>query len=256
MASNTEKIQIEYLETRNSQDFIPEDLDYTILDKHVEFLDRLNVIENSSISIFDLYQKKHVYLSSRFETIFGFNINKAHKEGNEYFNKKVHPDDILDSMKIATYFLNIAYSLPEKERKDYKLINDYRIKNGENKYIRVIEQFQALELDKHGNIWLALCVMDLSPNQDISLPLLNKVINFKTGELFHFPGTTKEIDLSKREKEILDLVSEGMISKVIADNLFISVHTVNTHRQKILEKLNVKNSHEAIKLAKNYGLIN
>ena len=60
----------------------------------------------------------------------------------------------------------------------------------------------------------------------------------------------------KHDQEILDLVSEGMISKVIADNLFISVHTVNTHRQKILEKLNVNNSHQAIKLAKNYGLIN
>ncbi len=195
-------------------------------------------------------------MSSRFETVFGFNINKAHKEGNEYFDKKVHPDDSLDAMKIATYFFKIAFTLPIEERKNYKLINDYRIKNGEDKYIRVIEQFQALELDKHGNIWLALCVMDLSPNQDISLPLQNKVINFKTGELFHFPEITKEINLSKREKEILDLVSEGMISKEIADNLFISVHTVNTHRQKILEKLNVKNSHEAIKLAKNYGLIN
>ncbi len=97
--------------------------------------------------------------------------------------------------------------------------------------------------------------MDLSPNQDISLPLQNKVINFKTGELFHFPGTTKEINLSKREKEILGLISEGLISKEIANNLFISVHTVNTHRQKILEKLNVTNSIEAIKSAEKYGLI-
>ncbi|MCD4772221.1 MAG: helix-turn-helix transcriptional regulator, partial [Bacteroidales bacterium] len=250
MFTEIEKIQFDYLETLNKQKFIPEDLDYSIMDKHIEFLEKLNVIENSSISIFDLYQRKHVYLSSRFETVFGFNIDEAHEEGNEYFDKKVHPDDNLNAMKIGSYFLKIAYTLPIEKRKDYKLINDYRIKNGEDKYIRVIEQFQALELDKHGNIWLALCVMDFSPNQDISLPLQNKVINFRTGELFHFPETTKEINLSKREKEILGLISEGLISKEIADNLFISVHTVNTHRQKIIEKLNVKNSHEAIKLAK------
>ena len=256
MASEIEKIQTEYLDTLNNQHFIPEDLDYQILDKHIKFFEKLNIIENSAISIFDLYQNKHIYLSPRFETIFGFSINKAHEEGNEYFDKKVHPNDVLDAMKIASYFLKVAFALPLEERKNYKLINDYRIKNGEDKYIRVIEQFQALELDKYGNIWLGLCVMDLSPNQDISLPLQNKVINFKTGELFHFPGTTKEISLSKREKEILGLISDGLISKVIADNLFISVHTVNTHRQKILEKLNVSNSIEAIKLAKKYGLIN
>jgi len=102
---------------------------------------------------------------------------------------------------------------------------------------------------------LALCVMDLSPNQDISLPLQNKVINFKMGELYHFPDSIKEVNLSKREKEILTLISDVLISKEIADNLFISIHTVNTHRQKILEKLDVSNSHEAIKIAKTYGLI-
>ncbi len=255
MASEIEKIQTEYLNTLNRQLFIPEDLDYRILDRNIELLGKLNIIENSAISIFDLYQNKHIYLSPRFETIFGFCINKAHKEGNEYFDKKVHPNDALDAMKIASYFFNTALALPSKERKNYKLINDYRIKNGEGKYIRVIEQFQALELDKHGNIWLALCVMDLSPNQDISLPLQNKVLNFKTGELFHFPGTSKKVNLSDREKEILGLISEGLISKEIAGNLFISVHTVNTHRQKILEKLNVTNSIEAIKLSKEYGLI-
>jgi DNA-binding CsgD family transcriptional regulator len=215
----------------------------------------LNVIENSAISIFDLYQQKHIFLSSRFETIFGFDISKAHEEGNEYFDKKIHPEDFLNAMKIASYFLKLGFTLSNEEKKDYKLINDYRIKNAEGKYIRVIEQFQALELDKHGNVWLALCVMDLSPNQDISLPLQNKVINFKKGELYHFPETNKEANLSKREKEILSLISDGFISKEIADNLFLSVHTVNTHRQKILEKLNVSNSHEAIKLAKSFGLI-
>lgn len=49
----------------------------------------------------------------------------------------------------------------------------------------------------YGNIWLVLCVMDLSPNQDISLPLQNKVINFKTGELFHFPDTEEKVDLEQ-----------------------------------------------------------
>ena len=249
-----EEIVRKYYETLSSQHFIETDLDYSILDKHIEFLDKLNVVENSSISIFDLFRQKHIYLSSHFEQVFKYNITEAHQEGNAYFNSRVHPDDFLTATKIGNYFLRLVFSFLPEQRKEFKLINEYRIKDGTGRYIRVIEQFQVLELDKHGNIWLALCIMDLSPNQDITLPLKNKVYNFKTGESFHFPEDQEEGGLSAREKEILDLISEGMASKEIADSLFISIHTVNTHRQKILKKLNVKNSAEAVQYARQYGL--
>jgi len=46
-----------------------------------------------------------------------------------------------------------------------------------------------------------------------------------------------------------------LISKQIADKLFISVNTVNTHRQRIIEKLNVSNTAEAVQHAGRLGLI-
>lgn len=61
--------------------------------------------------------------------------------------------------------------------------------------------------------------------------------------------------LSKREQEVLRLVKDGLPSKEIAEKLFISIHTVNTHRQRILEKLNVTNSYEAIQYASGLGLL-
>jgi DNA-binding NarL/FixJ family response regulator len=48
-------------------------------------------------------------------------------------------------------------------------------------------------------------------------------------------------DLSKREMEVLELVSEGSTNKDIADRLFISVGTVKNHIHSILEKLHLKN---------------
>ena len=61
--------------------------------------------------------------------------------------------------------------------------------------------------------------------------------------------------LSAREKEILRLIMDGKPSKQIADLLNISIHTVNRHRQNILEKLSVGNSVEAIMAAKAMKLI-
>ena len=53
--------------------------------------------------------------------------------------------------------------------------------------------------------------------------------------------------LTPREREILALAKEGMFSKEISEKLNISIHTVNRHRQNILEKLQVDNIIEAIR---------
>jgi DNA-binding NarL/FixJ family response regulator len=54
--------------------------------------------------------------------------------------------------------------------------------------------------------------------------------------------------LSKQEREIVKLVSQGYLSKEIADKLFISKTTVDTHRRNIHRKLSTTNSAEIIKM--------
>jgi len=62
--------------------------------------------------------------------------------------------------------------------------------------------------------------------------------------------SSKGIDeLSDREKEIIKHLADGLNSKAIANALFISEHTVRTHRRNIMHKLNVKTSAALIKLA-------
>jgi len=61
--------------------------------------------------------------------------------------------------------------------------------------------------------------------------------------------------LTKREKEILLLISEGMTNNQIAEKLFISTLTVDSHRKNLLTKLNVNNTASLIKLAVQNGLI-
>jgi DNA-binding NarL/FixJ family response regulator len=56
-------------------------------------------------------------------------------------------------------------------------------------------------------------------------------------------------DLTKREFEILGLVASGKTNKELAEFLFISVKTVETHKTHILEKLGLKNTTELIKYA-------
>ena len=48
--------------------------------------------------------------------------------------------------------------------------------------------------------------------------------------------------ISKRECEIITLIAEGFTNAQIADKLFLSAHTINTHRKNIMAKLGVKNT--------------
>ena len=55
--------------------------------------------------------------------------------------------------------------------------------------------------------------------------------------------------LTRREKEVLSLIAEGFTNKEIAEKLFISVTTVDTHRSSLMTKLNAKNIASLIKQA-------
>jgi len=61
--------------------------------------------------------------------------------------------------------------------------------------------------------------------------------------------------LTKREKEIVKLIAEGLTNAQIAQQLFLSVDTVDTHRKNLYTKLNVKNTALLIRYALDNGLI-
>lgn len=61
--------------------------------------------------------------------------------------------------------------------------------------------------------------------------------------------------LTRREKEVLHLIADGFTNPQIADKLFISLNTVDTHRKNLLAKFETNNSASLIKLASKYGII-
>ena len=63
------------------------------------------------------------------------------------------------------------------------------------------------------------------------------------------------IVLTRREKEVLELIAEGMTNNVIAQKLFISPATVDTHRKNLLAKLDAKNTASLIRMASQLQLI-
>jgi len=64
------------------------------------------------------------------------------------------------------------------------------------------------------------------------------------------------VQLSIREQEIITLIAEGLTNGQIAEKLFLSTHTVNTHRKNIMQKLGVKNTASIVMYAVKANLVN
>jgi DNA-binding NarL/FixJ family response regulator len=68
-------------------------------------------------------------------------------------------------------------------------------------------------------------------------------------------GRKVSLDLTKREHEVLELVASGKTNQEVADELFISIKTVETHKTNILEKLGLKNTVELVRYAIKHNII-
>ena len=78
----------------------------------------------------------------------------------------------------------------------------------------------------------------------MSAPIARKVV--QSLQAHRPPGVDETVELSPREREVLDGLAEGQAYKQIADKLNVSIHTVRNYIRRIYEKLHVRTSAEAV----------
>lgn len=169
---------------------------------------------------------------------------------------RMHPEDLADKRMLEYEFFKYVDVMSGEEKLHYQATCRIRIRNAKGDYTIVDNSTQIICPSPNGKIWLILCCYSLSSDPNWSGNIFPTIKNNHTGEIkaFSFSDRRRHI-LTDREKEILLMIKEGKLSKQIADLLEISVHTVNRHRQNILEKLSVGNSIEAIMAAESMRLI-
>lgn len=233
--------------------------DYKRIEPVIRILERVSEIEKNTVTVFDMHRKRYLLKSTKFKEMLGYtDLDNIENDDMELFHKIIHPEDlpfVLETENRAHSFFN---SLPASEKKDYKMVYDFRVKNASGLYMRFIHQFAVLEQDHLGKSWLVLIITDLISERALSTPLQRKMINIKTGKLHLFKDDdvfNSDRLLTGRETEVLKLISLGFDSQDIAKRLFISVNTVNNHRQKILLKTKTENTTQALLYARKVGIL-
>ncbi|THF78043.1 response regulator transcription factor [Cohnella fermenti] len=113
-------------------------------------------------------------------------------------------------------------------------------------------------------------VLKSAPHEE----LLSAIESVSTGSAYLYPTATKRLmneymerikrgdnsdayeSLSEREKEVLAWIARGYSNKDIAENLIISVKTVETHKAHVMEKLGLRTRPDLVKYALKKGLLN
>jgi len=90
----------------------------------------------------------------------------------------------------------------------------------------------------------------------ISMLMTEHYINSVTDSRAEKPqAKSTSVHLTKREKEILNLIADGLTSQEIAESLYISPRTVETHRANLLQKLDIKNTAGLVRYAVENGFV-
>jgi len=158
-----------------------EDLDYSVLPKHIATLQILSEIGNSGVNIFDVNKKEIAFFSPNFGKLLGYSNTDYADTGHLFFDQKIHPEDKLKMALNSISIFKIFDRLTSDEKLNHKSIYEYRMMNAAGKYIRLIDQYQILELDPKGQIWLMFGIVDISPNQDENEQVKCHLLNFRTG---------------------------------------------------------------------------
>jgi DNA-binding CsgD family transcriptional regulator len=216
-------------------------------------------VENAISVLSDLKNDKSYIYTGQIATELGIAYSEEMREIDSIWEddifSKIHPDHLVEKHLMELKFFHLMKGLPLAERCDYQVNSYIRMRNSEEDYIPVQHRMFYLHSNNNGSINLALCLYNFGFNPLASDKYQGTIINTRSGKPIVSDNQQLNNILSFREKELLQLVKDGKSSKEIASLLSISINTVNRHRQNILEKLHVKNSFEACRIAEAIELL-
>nr|WP_314497470.1 LuxR C-terminal-related transcriptional regulator [uncultured Chryseobacterium sp.] len=233
------------------QEFSPKaDSDQLPLKKCQKIAENFIELENGIAVLSDLQNNKsYIYtgkLADQLNIFQDENVQLIESIWEEELFSKLHPEDVVQKHLLELQFFQFIKTITFDQHKDYCVVSRLRIADDPGQKALLHKMFYFTNASDK-NVELALCLYHFDfLNSSLHQGM---IINTADGSIIHQTEAGNSAFLSIREKEILTMIQSGKRSKEIAELLFISINTVNRHRQNILEKLRVGNTTEACTVA-------
>lgn len=211
--------------------------------------------------ILDIRTGKFAFISNNAERLLGYPPSMFKHDGFNLVSSLMHADDRNQIGEMTYIAWKYLLTLPVKQRQCFQINRKYRIVKADQTYAALLEQNMVLQTDRKGNIThlLGMCtdISNLGSVNTFQASVFSANDQNQPCALHaYLSDKLKPLNLlSKREREIIKLVAAGYSSKLIADQLYISFNTVNTHRRNIIEKTKSKNTGGLVQYAISHGII-
>ncbi|AEA45227.1 LuxR C-terminal-related transcriptional regulator [Fluviicola taffensis] len=210
--------------------------------------DQIEILKNSIFKVgesyfftFDVKNGAFTSVSKEIKSILGYdpeNISAA------FFLNQIHPEDQPYFLKFEAKSSDFYKNLPLDKIDQYKIQYDFRIADSQGNWKRILHQMLILEFDDNKNFVTSLGIhTEISHLKQQGIPILSFIglngnPSFYNYDQLEDHSSLEKPDFTKRELEILRLIIASKTSAIISEELFVSIHTVNSHRKNILKKSN------------------
>jgi DNA-binding CsgD family transcriptional regulator len=217
-------------------------------------LEKMTEANNQFFYISDMIRMKIEFASQRSYQMIGI---KPDDLSPYHFKEATHADDLKRNELGLTKLFKIAHELFVAKKGEMLISSNFRYRNISGNYSNQLAQFYLFYMSTPFNT-----VYMISVKTDIEWCKKMKHGNhyYLGNDLSYFRYPDNELlamdsNFTNREFEIINLVATGLSSEQIAEKLFLSTYTINTHRANILKKSGKAHFSELIYELQEQGLI-
>ena len=198
-------------------------------------LEKMMESNNQFFHIGDILQMRIIFCSKGSIKAIGIDPDEITPY---HFFEATHPDDLERHTRGRAKMVKIAYDLYTAGKGSTLMSTNIRLRNPQGLYTNLLYQLYFF----YSTVPVkTVYLLKIHTNLDWFTKRKHGYHYYISNNLSFFRYPDPEMlmmgnPFSDREFEIIKLIESGMGSEAIADKLFLSVHTVNTHRRNILEK--------------------
>jgi DNA-binding CsgD family transcriptional regulator len=208
---------------------------------------RPSSINTHAVTVVDLKSNHYRYVDPRIQQVTGYTQSIHENRGPRFMFSKIPISHKIGVIKSTLHQNKFISNFSPAEIKDLIINREINIKDPKGNSRRILHQVLDHIDDETGKI-SAVISLQTQIGHISSASKFKYYIYSKSKNCIIYPSEKKSSKdrYTAREKEIILLVSQGLSSSQIADKLFLSLHTVKTHRKNILQKSNASNFFELL----------
>mgnify|MGYP006420525259 FL=1 len=198
------------------------------------------------------------YYHAGFEQALGYDLGRVTPD---FFVENIHPGDLPQYFEISQALLSFVMEYSQDLIPFESSCHvTYRMRTGDGRYVSVLRKSTPFLKDEDGDVeaYISRCTDishvtgDQTVTWEIFGPRSDRFEDFLEGDGSERQDTNL---FTEREMDVLRLLRTGHTSAEIADELYISVNTVNTHRKSLMRKAEVDNTVELLFFAQEHGYL-